>query len=999
MTAAGARPDPGFVGRVDEVARLTEAVRSARAGSSPLCLVLGEAGIGKSRLTARVSGEARGLGFDVVWTEAEQGGGPFSALAGLRTAGDPRPGGDDARWEQLDAVAAMIAARAPLLVIVEDLHWADESSAWIVERLGRQLQGVAAPLLVTARSDEPGHDHLTGLLASADHVVRLGAMSLAETTRLAELAAPGVAVDGSALWERTGGVPLFVREAAVLAAQDGAPQVAAGLLRRRFERLGPKTGQVLAALAIAPPGTSLVLLARALGRGVEDVVAAIDEGRSEDLVVDEPGGGLRFRHALLAEAAAEGVPATDRRTLRLALADALTAEGTTTGIADAARQRLLALPAGMVGAATASAVEAVVGLRAAGDEGAASSLAELAAGVLGKYDAEPVAIARLQVERGEALTALGDMQRAEEAFGVAADTDVLDPVLRARAEAGRARFANPFVPDLTTVRRLERAAAALGDEDSPLRARILGRIAAASVAAPSAQETGRRAAQEAVAVARRIGDPAVLVQALADRHLAPISPADFVAREQAAGEIVELGERLGRPEVALLGYEWLFGERLADGDVPGAETALARLELYAHLTSSPHWRFAAGIRRACLASFYGDREGALGLLDDAVRAAEGWLHPDELYGIELGFRTATVLLYDQPDPAVRPLYERLVAAVGDLPAPFLHAELGLTAWVLGEVDRARAHLGRASSGIDAVAVGLEAVFALSVCGLGAAMVGDVRMARAVRQHLEPFAERLTASGTIVVPMATTLGMLCDVLGDREAAERHHRAGIAVAERAGSVVMAERCRALAGVTTSPVAPLAPVAPAVGGRGTVARKSSGWVITSPFGTATVETSRGLLQLVEVLRANGTDVSAIDLAGTASGGSVAVQTDLGPALDNQAKRAYRARIADLREEIDEADAMNDPDRASRARWELDALLEELSRAVGLLGRDRPQGSTDERARVNVTRSIKRAIAAVAAVAPELGAHLDVSVRTGRRCSYRPDPAVAVTWEVTTS
>jgi hypothetical protein len=116
----------------------------------------------------------------------------------------------------------------------------------------------------------------------------------------------------------------------------------------------------------------------------------------------------------------------------------------------------------------------------------------------------------------------------------------------------------------------------------------------------------------------------------------------------------------------------------------------------------------------------------------------------------------------------------------------------------------------------------------------------------------------------------------------------------------------------------------------------------------------------------------------------------------LDDRAKREYRARIAELREDIDDADAMNDPDRATRARLELDALLDELGRAVGMGGRDRPHGATDERARVNVTRSIRRAIAAVAAQAPELGAHLEVSVRTGRECGYRPDPAAALTWDV---
>jgi hypothetical protein len=506
-------------------------------------------------------------------------------------------------------------------------------------------------------------------------------------------------------------------------------------------------------------------------------------------------------------------------------------------------------------------------------------------------------------------------------------------------------------------------------------------------------------------MARRIGDPALLVQALADRHLAPHTEADFAARDRAAAEIVELGERLGRPEVALLGYEWQFGERLAHAHVAEAEAALERLELYAHLTPSPHWRFAAGIRRGCLVSLRGDRDEALRLLDETVRPAEGWLHPGELYGIEMGFRCSTVILFGQPDPELGPLYERNVAVVGDIPAPFLHASLGLTSLVLGDEERARMHVARATAGIDTVAVGLESVFALNVCGLASAAVRDLRMAQSVRPLLQPFADRLTGGGSIVVPVATTLGMVCRVLGDDAAAEQYHRAGIAIAERAGSLVMADRCRALAAggsispavaVTTGPSRRSEVPEP---GRGTIARDGTDWVFSSPFGAATVEESRGLLQLVEVLRANGREVSALDLAGSGSGGSVAVQGDLGPALDSRAKREYRARIADLREEIDEADQMNDPDRASRARWELDALLEELGRAVGLSGRDRPQGATDERARVNVTRSIKRAIAAVAARSPELGSHLEVSVRTGRQCRYQPDPAAAVTWEVSTT
>lgn len=104
----------------------------------------------------------------------------------------------------------------------------------------------------------------------------------------------------------------------------------------------------------------------------------------------------------------------------------------------------------------------------------------------------------------------------------------------------------------------------------------------------------------------------------------------------------------------------------------------------------------------------------------------------------------------------------------------------------------------------------------------------------------------------------------------------------------------------------------------------------------------------------------------------------------------------MAELQGDIDEAEAANDGERATRARLELDALLDELRRAVGLGGRDRPSGSGAERARVNVTRNLKRAIAALAAVSPALGAHLERSVRTGRYCAYEPEPAAALAWSV---
>ncbi len=991
MSAAAPRPDPGFVGRSDEVNRLTEVLRTALVGRAPLCLVLGEAGIGKSRLADRVAVEARTLGYDVAWAEAEPGCGPFAALAGLRVPGWSRPDdGDDPRWERLDRIADGIAARAPLLVIVEDLHWADDSSVWVVERLGRQLAGVSAPVLVTARSDEMEPAALARLVTAADQVVRLSGMSESETTRLAELAAPGSSVDGAGLWERTGGVPLFVREAAVLAADGGPAPLATTVLRRRIERLGAHAGRVLAALALAPPQTSLVVLARALQCPVEAVVAAIDVARAEDIVVDGTGGGVRFRHALLAEAAGDGMEAGARRTLRLALADGLAADGTTTARAGAARQRLLALPAGDPAVAATAAMEAVVALRAAGDGATATALAALAAEALDRYGAARDVVARLQVERGEALFALGERRGARGCVRGRRGQAPGRPELRARTEAGRARFVPPvrtFGPDL--IRRLSDAADALADADSALRARLLGRISAASVATPSAQELGRRAAEEAVAIARRLGDPAVLVQALSDRHLAPATPEEWVERGRAADEIVALGERLGRPEVALLGYEWQFGERLGVGDVPGAEDALGRLELYAQLVPSPEWRFSGGLRRAALDCLFGHRDRGLRTFEAAVADAQGWLQDEERAGIAMTFRASTALMLDVADPELDDLVAQCEVFAGRYPAGFLHAQVALAAWTAGDAERARRSLARTvAAGVDEMAVGLESLHALVASGLVAAALGDRRAVRLIRPRLEPFAGRLSSgSGAVVLPVGTTLGLLAEAEEDHRAAAGYHRRGIEAAQRAGAQVLVDRCRALAGST-------APRAPVPAGHATITRGPEGWTLSAPFGTATVEESRGLLQLIEVLRAGGRDLSALDLA--AADGGVPVQADLGPALDGRAKREYRARIADLREEIDDAEQMNDPDRGTRARLELDALLDELGRAVGLGGRDRPQGATDERARVNVTRSIRRAIQAVAAQAPDLATHLQVSVRTGRACRYQPDPAAALRWEV---
>jgi hypothetical protein len=118
----------------------------------------------------------------------------------------------------------------------------------------------------------------------------------------------------------------------------------------------------------------------------------------------------------------------------------------------------------------------------------------------------------------------------------------------------------------------------------------------------------------------------------------------------------------------------------------------------------------------------------------------------------------------------------------------------------------------------------------------------------------------------------------------------------------------------------------------------------------------------------------------------------------LDPKAKAAYRARLDQLRDAADEAEAMGDSTRAARARTEIEALAQELARALGLGGRDRTATTAADRARAATTLAIRRAIDAMKKVEPVLGGHLEAAVKTGFFCGYRPDPRAGLVWRVTT-
>jgi hypothetical protein len=121
-----------------------------------------------------------------------------------------------------------------------------------------------------------------------------------------------------------------------------------------------------------------------------------------------------------------------------------------------------------------------------------------------------------------------------------------------------------------------------------------------------------------------------------------------------------------------------------------------------------------------------------------------------------------------------------------------------------------------------------------------------------------------------------------------------------------------------------------------------------------------------------------------------------ETGAILDPQAKEAYRHRLEELQEELREAEGWADTERAARAREEMEFLADELAGAIGLGGRDRRAPSDAERARVNVTKAIRAALARIDQHSPALGRHLANTIRTGTFCSYVPDPRVSAAWQL---
>jgi DNA-binding Lrp family transcriptional regulator len=332
-----------FVGRDRELGQLGRALDVARAGSGMAVLVAGEAGIGKTRLASELAARARDAGFevllgrsiDLVGTELPDQ--PFvealRPLGGLPQVDGPTAGSQLRVFQDTTALLGERAAAAPVLLVLEDLHWADASTLDLVVFLAHNLRDRRVLLLATYRADE---------LASAERVrrladgvrrtgsalaVELGPLQRGELAALLEAraGAPPPAALTDAIVARSEGNPFFAEELLAAADQGGElPRRLRDLLLQRSARLDPATRGLLRLAAAAGRDVSYPLLRAAAGLPEgevrESLRRAVEHGV---LVAEQATGSFRFRHALLGEAVYATILPGEREELHARLAEEL----------------------------------------------------------------------------------------------------------------------------------------------------------------------------------------------------------------------------------------------------------------------------------------------------------------------------------------------------------------------------------------------------------------------------------------------------------------------------------------------------------------------------------------------------------------------------------------------------------------------------------------------------------------------------------------------------
>ena len=947
-------------------------------------LVTGEAGIGKTRLVDELLDEARDHGCRTAWGRAwEAGGAPafWPWIEALRTLGHEhavaelqteRAVTDDAgaRFRLFDRVASSIREEAELTTVIalDDLHVADESTVRLAQLIARTSD---LSLLLVGTFRDPMRGALVDL-AREGVVVQLAPLTSEEVCALVD--AP--AEVGRRIAETSGGNPFFADELVRLwrtGNDTGVPSGVREVVRRRAAALPHETVAVLQTAAIVGRDFDVDVLARVTGVRSEAVLDLLGSTADAQLVRAEHDRRWRFVHDLVRAALVDALEPSSRARLHLAVADALEAmPGTPASeIAHHCWEALPVVDRARSARWLAAAAEHALATLAYED---AAQHWRRAADLTDDQNARWSQLMRA----GEADHLAGDFVAGQSSFRAASDiaTALGDDERFAESVLATAGYADTAPhPDLIALQ--EHALARLPARDSRLRALLLSNHAT-YLGNSDRYHEGRARSADALAMARRVGDDDALARVIFNHHFMLIMDAhESDVRLPLAIELVDLTDQLGYAERRVNARVWLAHDLLEKADVAGCERELARANALAESARLRFGVWGTTYPRAFLALLRGQLELAerLGAQAYDAGAATGFA---DVLGIDAYFtfhlRLAQGRLTELADAATAP-------GMTVLPAGPAEAQLAVALAAAGQHGEAR-KLVREVLDRDPTSMEYQAMVLL----LAEAIVlsEDERAAAPMYQRLRSLAGVLVPSMICGAPHGAVdriLGGLASLLGLDDAAAAHLEAGRRLNESLGFHRWLEDA-----APTPTRARRRDHAPS-----RVTLDGEYWTFEHAGTTSRLKDSPGVRHLARLLLEPGREHHALDLVGSTGvddGGRGAV-------LDDRAKDEYRRRLVELQDDIDDATAANDPARAEAARLELDALIEQLSAAVGLGGRDREGSTATERARQSVTRAIKRAVDRVADADPTLGAHLKATVRTGIYSAYVPDPASPITWE----
>jgi len=1026
VTALG--PAPELVGRDPQLARLAARLGRLPTGDRATILVAGEAGIGKTSLLRAAVAGAASNGARVAWgtcidVDGAPGYWPWTqALDGLvREIGLDdalRAAGDDAallasiipsfgtpshveasardRLLLMDATARFLDAVAgdgPVVVVLDDLQWADESSLSLFDFVARAPRPGPVALVAAYRHDElPAtvRARVGDLVSRGEHLQLAGLDAGAVATLVERLS--GGAIDpgtAAAIHQRTGGHPFFVRELAFLTNVESDAQVPAAVrdaIDRRIARLPDTTVEVLEVLALLGSALLPDVVAATLGQATVDVDAAAAVAVRAG-VLARRDAGIVFAHDLLRETVDEQIAGHRRTTLHQAIGSALEerrARGVDVAPADIARHFVAAVAVDGPDRATRWAVAAAAAdLAALAFVEAAGHLRRLRAALADAAIAVDdrqlvdvlVAEADAHARAGNTVEARGLLRHASD---VADRAD--DPVHVARVALATAGLGAQFaVRRDDIVRHLDRARALVDGVDDVWEARLAATLARElQHSVPEDRPRAGPLSEHALEVGRRAGDDATLLTCLLARHDVLWTPGAGSERAAVAQEIVSVALALGDDERHAEGLLLLANALLEQGS-PGYEAALESCLTILGALGQPQHRYTATTRRACLALLQGRLDAAEELIAEAAALGAHIREPDT-GNVRMSQQLELTRARARPDE----LRAFAAEAVEHWTGAPVHAH-GVAAGFLaraGDLDAARHHVGAV---VDLGTWRIDRSYLWSVfvreLAHAAIAVDDQHLAAQLLDDVAPLAGTCGVNGAVVAfagSHAHTAGLLAGALGDDSASRA------LLEDAAATYRRLDAAGWLAEIGSHPL-----LSGARPGAAAMRRHGALWQLAFAGREVSVPHSKGLADIARLLAAPDTDVHVLDLIDavdrSGSGGDI---------VDGRSLAAYRERLADLDADIDDAERDHDPERGARAASERQAILDELGRITGAAGRTRAfSNHPAERARKAVSGRIRDAIRKLEPDLPELADHLQRTIVTGTYCRYRAD---GTSWHV---